>query len=136
MADDYTGADAVEDGQEGVAEYGVAGFSRGSLIGGTIAAASTAIAGVILAIPDTFLAPIRAFASGFAALISGTLGAPVTITDAGAETAAQSFLTGTASLLGPLAFPAAVLVSALGVMVFLWFIQRSSISPTQLIRRE
>jgi hypothetical protein len=133
MADDeYTASDAVNDGQEGVKEQGVVGYSRGTLIGGSIAASGTAIAGAILSFQDTLLAPVRAFTGSVATFISGTIGAPVIITDAGAETSATSFLSGTGALLGPLAFPAAVLVSALGMFLFLMFLRRISVSPTQL----
>ena len=132
MADDYSASDAVNDGQAGVAEDGVVSYARGTLIGGSIAAGGTAIAAFILNLQSTILAPVRAFTSSIATFIGGTIGAPVIITDAGAQTSATSFLSGTGALLGPLAFPAAVLVSALGMFLFLMFLRRISVSPTQL----
>ncbi|MFW6382844.1 MAG: hypothetical protein ACOCZD_02265 [Haloferacaceae archaeon] len=89
---------------------------------------------VIIGIPGTFLASLTAFADGTATFIRGTLGAPVIITDAGAVTSAASFASGTPALLGPFAFPVAVLVSLAGVYLFLLFLRRISISPLQLIQ--
>lgn len=122
----------VEDGAEGVEEQGVVDYSRGVIFGGGITALGLTIVEIIIGIPGTFLAPVRAFAGGIATFIGGTLGAPVIITDAGAATAAASFASGTAALLGPLAFPVAVIVSAGGVYVFILFLRRISVSPTQI----
>lgn len=124
----------VEDGAEGVEEDGVVGYTRGVIFGGGATALALTLVEVIIGIPGTFLAPVRAFAGGLATFIGGTLGGPVIITDAGATTSARSFLEGTAALLGPFAFPVAVLVSVAGVYVFLLFLRRVSISPLQLIQ--
>ena len=125
----------LSDGQQGVADQGVVSYARGTLIGGSIAAAGTAIVTIIIGIPSTVMAPVQAFASSLATFIGGTIGAPVIITDAGAQTSAASFLTGTAALLGPFAFPLAVAVSALGIFLFIMFLRRISVSPTQLWSR-
>lgn len=127
---------AVEEGSAGVAEYGVSQYAKMSVIGGALTAMAYAIAGLILGAFDTFMAPIRAFASGMATFIGGTIGAPVRITDAGAAASAASFVDGAAAALGPFAFPVAVLSSVAGMLIFLWFIRRISISPTQLLRRD
>ena len=124
----------VSDGQEGVADQGVVGFTRGVLIGGPVMAGAITIVEILVGIPQTFLAPVQAFASGLSSFISGTLLAPTTITEAGAAASAASFVSGTGALLGPLAFPVAVAVSAIGVFVFLMFLRRISISPLQLIQ--
>ena len=134
MSDDYTASDAVSDGQEGVEEQGVPGYAQGAVIGGSLSALAVALAQILLGIPGTFLAPVEAFASGLATFIGGTLGAPIRITDAGATASATSFLEGTGALLGPFAFPLAVVVSTGGVFVLLMFLRRISVSPTQLIR--
>jgi len=136
MADDYTAQDAIDDGSEGVSEEGVPGYAQMAVIGGILASLGYAISDLILSVQSTLFAPIRAFASGMATFIGGTLGAPIIITDAGAQTAASSFASGTASLLGPFAFPVAVAVSVSGVLVLLWFLSNSSITPWSIIGDE
>ncbi|MFD1601031.1 hypothetical protein [Halobellus rarus] len=128
-SDDYTASDAVEDGTEGVNDQGVPAYAQAAVIGSILASLGYAISDLILSVQSTLFAPVRAFASGIATFITGTLGAPVIITDAGAATAASSFASGTAALLGPFAFPVAVAVSVSGVLVFLWFVSNTSITP-------
>lgn len=130
MADDeFTAQDAMEDGTAGVEEQGVGGYAQGAVIGTSLSALGVALASFILSIQSTFLEPIRAFTGGIAKYIGGTIGAPVQITTAGAETSAASFASGTAALLGPFAFPLAVLVSVAGMSVFLWWLSNTEISP-------
>jgi len=137
MADDeYTATDAINDGTEGVDEQGVSGYAQASVIGGALAALGYAIADFILSVQGTLFAPVRAFSDGIATFIGGTLGGPIIITDAGAETSADSFTSGTAALLGPFAFPVAVGVSVAGVLVFLWFLSNTSITPWSVIGDE
>ena len=131
---DYDAQEVVSDGQDGVEEQGVVSYTRGAVIGGSASALAIALAQIILGIPGTFLAPIRAFAEGMATFIGGTLLAPVRVTDAGAAASAASFLEGTGALLGPFAFPLAVAVSIAGMYVFLLFLRRISISPLQLVQ--
>ena len=135
-SDEFTAEDAIEDGTEGVDERGVSGFAQAGVIGAALSALGFAIADFILSIQSTLFAPIRAFTDGIATFIGGTLGAPVIITDAGAQTSAGSFASGTAALLGPFAFPAAVAVSVAGVFVFLWFIRNQPINPIAVFRDE
>ena len=127
---------AVDEGSSGVAEHGVSQYARMSLIGGTLAALAYAIADLILGLGNTLMQPVRAFASGMATFIGGTLLAPVRVTDAGAAAAAASFTEGAAAALGPFAFPVAMLSVVVAMYIFLMFIRRISISPTQLIRRD
>jgi len=124
----------VDKGAEEVDERGVGGAVRSVLIGGSIMALATTVVEIITGIPGTIMAPLTAFAEGLATLIGGTLGAPVRITDAGSEASAESFLSGAAAALGPAAFPVAVLVSVVGLWLFLRFLQEISISPLQLLR--
>jgi hypothetical protein len=135
-SDDFTAQDAIDDGSEGVQEQGVGPYAQASVIGGALAALSYAIADFILSVQSTLFAPIRAFTDGIATFIGGTLGAPVIITDAGAATAASSFASGTASLLGPAAFPVAVAVSVSGVVIVIWFVRNQSINPIAVFRDE
>jgi hypothetical protein len=135
MADDETSTqDIVSEGADGVRDEGVVNYTRAVIFGGAATAGSYTLVEVIRGIPDTFLAPIRAFSGGLATFIGGTLGAPIQITEAGATTSAQSFTEGTAALLGPFAFPVAVGVGLVGVFLFIWFIRQISISPLQLIQ--
>ena len=134
MADEKSTEDIVTEGADGVRDEGVVSYTRAVIFGGAATAGSYTLVEVIRGIPDTFLAPVRAFSGGIATFIGGTLGAPIQITDAGAATSAQSFTEGTAALLGPLAFPVAVAVGLVGVYLFLLFLRRISISPLQLIQ--
>ncbi len=134
--DDYSASDAVEDGTEGVSENSVPEYAKMSVIGATLASIGYAISDLILSAQSTLFQPVRAFSSGISTFIGGTLGAPVIITDAGAETSAQSLTSGTAALLGPFAFPVAVGVSVLGVLVFLWFLQNNPITPWSVLGDE
>lgn len=124
----------VEQGADAVDERGVSGATRALLIGGSVFALATTIVEIITGIPGTFMAPLFAFADGFATLIGGTIGAPIRIIDAGSQASAGSFLSGAAAALGPFAFPVAVGVSIAGLYLFLRFLQEISISPLQLIR--
>ncbi|WP_144900885.1 hypothetical protein [Halobellus captivus] len=135
-SDDYTASDALEDGTEGVDERGVPGYAQAAVIGGILASLGYAISDLILSVQGTLFAPVRAFADGMATFIGGTLGAPILITDAGAETSASSFTSGTAALLGPAAFPVAVAVSVAGILVFLWFLSNNSITPWSILGDE
>ncbi|GAB7011771.1 hypothetical protein [Halolamina salina] len=136
MADDYTAQDAVEDGTTGVEEQGVGGYAQGAVIGSSLSALGIAIASFILNLQSTIFEPIGAFTGSIADYIGGTIGAPVIITDAGAETSAESLATGTASLLGPFAFPVAVLVSVGGMSIFLWWITNTEINPLSVFSDE
>lgn len=131
---DYTAEDAIEDGSEGVEEAGgVGAYARVGVLGSALAAIGYAISDLILSAQSTLFAPIQAFVDGIATFIGGTLGAPVIITDAGAQASAQSFLSGVGAALGPFAFPLAVGVSVAGVWVFLYFLSNTSISPLSVL---
>lgn len=134
MADDYDAQEVVSDGAEGVEEQGVVGYTRGVVIGGSATALALTLVEIIIGIPGTLLAPFRAFASGFATFITGTFSGPVLINEAGALASAQSFASGTGALLGPFAWPAAVLVSLTGTYLFILFLRRVSVSPLQLFQ--
>lgn len=133
---DYDADEIVEQGREGVQEHGVVDYTRAAVLGGSASALAIALAEIILGIPGTLLAPVRAFASGMAAFIEGSLLAPVRVTDAGATASVTSFLEGTGALLGPFAFPVAVAVAIAGTWIFIWFVQNVvSVNPGQLWRR-
>lgn len=100
-----------------------------ALLGGTFVAVTVQAWDFIASLGSTFMKPLRALGSGLATLITGTFGGPVIITDAGAQTAAQSITDGLVSYLGVLAFPVAVATSMAGIYVFAWFWSRMSLSP-------
>lgn len=131
---DYDAQEVVSDGAEGVEEQGVVKYTRGVVLGGGATALALTLVEIITGIPGTFLAPLSAFAEGFASFITGTFGGPVLINEAGAAATVASFASGTGALLGPFAFPAAVAVSLSGIYLFILFLRRVSISPLQLIQ--
>lgn len=124
----------VQKGADEVDERGVGGAVRSLLVGGSIMALATTVVEIINGAPGTFMAPLFAFADGLATFVGGTLGAPVRITDAGSKASADSFASGAAAALGPAAFPVAVLVSVVGLYLFIRFLQEISTSPLQLIQ--
>lgn len=130
--DDYDAQEIVEDGAEGVRDEGVVKYTRAVVFGGSATALALAIVEFLIGIPGALFAPVRAFTSGMASFITGTFGGPVIISEAGATTSARSFLEGTGALLGPFAWPVAVIVSLAGVYLFLLFLRRISVSPLQL----
>lgn len=135
-SDDFTAQDAIDEGSEGVQEQGVSGYARASVIGAALSALAFAIADFILSVQQTLFAPIRAFVDGMATLITGTLGGPLVINEAGAQASAQSFLSGVGAALGPFAFPLAVIVSTSGIFLFIYFLSNTSINPLTVWRDE
>lgn len=131
---DYDAQAVVSDGADGVRDEGVVDYTRAVVFGGGATALAITLVEILIGIPQTLLAPVQAFASGFATFIGGTFLAPTRVTDAGATASATSFLEGTGALLGPFAFPVAMGVSLAGMFLFLMFLRRISVSPTQLIR--
>lgn len=102
-----------------------------AVVGTALSALGYAAADAILSTGSLFLAPLRAIANGLATFFSGTLLAPTKVVDAGATSSAESFLTGKGSLLGPAAFPIAVLMAVAGVYVLYRFIVAAGVSPTK-----
>jgi len=81
------------------------------------------------------LGPPRALGQGLILLIDTTIGGLLTVFDAGTRTSAQSFIDGTASLLGPLAQPTALGVGMITIGVFMWSINRIGFTPLSFVRR-
>lgn len=109
-----------------VEEFGVGGVGWALIL---------ALIGTISAAGDLVLAPFRALAGGLEELVGGTIGGGVGVIDAAADAAAQSFTSGSGELLGPFAFPAAVLVVMLGVLIFMRFVSNIGFSPLSFISR-
>ncbi len=80
------------------------------------------------------LGPPRALGNGMIALIDATLGGMVDVFGAGTATTIYSFTDGTAALLGPLAQPASVGVIMITLFVFIWSVNRLSITPLSFVQ--
>ncbi len=104
-------------------------------IGATVLALAYAIQNGILNLWDSLGAIVSAFSGGIVSVISATFGEGAAVIGAGSTTSQESFLTGTASLLGPLAFPAAVGVTlaTLYLLIFVW--NRMSWNPLAFLGR-
>ena len=121
MSDDTSPWDVMSRAASGIQESGsFASWIRNRNIGGIIAAFTAAIIGGIMSLGDTFMAPFQAIGAGLGDLIGGTFGATVDVVDAGGATAVSSFTDGWAAALGPFAYPAAVFVVILGLLVLQW----------------
>lgn len=110
-------------------------FVQSRLIAGPLLAIALAVTSGILAFGEAVLAPIGAFLGGFADLIAGIFGESLGIVEAGATTASRSFLEGTAALLGPAAFPAAIATTIAGLWVLVYAYNRVKWSPIGWLQR-
>lgn len=117
-----------------VQKYGFVGFVQNVILGGItyqiglriiegIDGLGSIVFGIPTAIGLGMIGLIEAFFSG----LGDTFGAST-------ETAVRSFAHGTASLLGPFAQPFAVGMIMLSVGVFIWSLNRLSISPLSAIQ--
>lgn len=92
----------------------------------------------LIEIVDSFglllLGPVRALGRGIIALIDTTIGGMLQVFDAGTQTTVESFLSGTASLLGPLAQPASVGTIFLTFAVMIYAFNRLDIDPFIFVR--
>jgi len=104
-------------------------------IAGTVLAMAYAIQQGILNLGETLTGIVGAFSGGIMTLISTTFGQGAAVIGAGSTTSQESFLTGTASLLGPLAFPASVLVTLAALAVLVWGWNRMSWNPLAFLGR-
>lgn len=115
-------------------EGGLIPFIRNAGIGGVSYAIITQIIAAIRNGGSVLLGPPRAIGRGVVSLIDLTFGGLGDVFGAGTETTVRSFADGTAALLGPLAQPASVGVVMLSLAIFLYAINRLSISPLSAIQ--
>jgi len=104
-------------------------------IAGTVLAVAYAIQQGILNLGETITGVVGAFTGGIVTVINATFGQGAAVIGAGSTTTQQSFLTGTASLLGPFAFPAAVGVTLGALYLLVWTWNRSSWNPLGFLGR-
>lgn len=130
-----TGQEQAETAAELVDEYGgLRGFVENFGIGGILFAFFTQTIEAINATGELLLAPFRALAGGLAELVAGTFGRGDDIIGAGASTAVRSIESGLTALLGPFAFPFAVLIVMIAIWVFVRGISNIEFSPLVFIR--
>lgn len=118
-----------------VDEYGgLRPFVQQFGVGGIIFAFVVNIIDAINATGELLLAPFRALATGLSVLIEDTFGVSLDIIAAGGATAVRSIETGLAAILGPFAFPFAVLVVMIAIWIFIRAAQNIEFSPLVFIR--
>jgi hypothetical protein len=110
-------------------EGGLSNFLQNVGVGGISFALILSAIDAIDAAGELLLAPWRALAEGIVSLVGGTLGSAVDIVDAGGSTAVDSFTDGLAAILGPFAFPAAVLIVMVSVYLFIQAALNIELSP-------
>ena len=137
-SDDLDSAESILDrARTGISSSdSFATWVRNTGLGGIILTVVVVVQEAILGAGETFLAPLRALAGGIADLFSATFGNSILILDAGAVTAESALLSGITSSLGPFAFPVAVGVVILSLVVFSEGWQRYiGFSPLSFFRR-
>lgn len=134
MADDPDATEVINTASEDLEDQSISEYARNTVIGGSLRAIAITLVTIILAVGGAIFRPFGAFVDGMVSLITGTFGGPVLINEAGALTSAASFESGTASLLGPFAWPAAVLVSMIGIFLFIAALRRIDLSPLAIYR--
>lgn len=117
-----------------VQEYGFVGFIQNVILGGItyqiglrIIEGIDGLGSIVFGIPTEIGLGMIGLIDAFFTGLGDTFGAST-------ETAVRSFGEGTASLLGPFAQPFAVGVIMLSVGVFIWSLNRLSISPLSAIQ--
>lgn len=80
------------------------------------------------------LAPVKALGRGMVRLVDSTIGNVIAVFDAGTQATVLSFTDGVAALLGPFAQPTAVGVGMLSIGVFIYTVNKLSISPLSFLR--
>lgn len=117
-------------------EGGLIPFFRNVGVGGVAMATIAQTIGMITGVGGVIMKPLEAFGDGIAGLVDATFGTVVVgIIEAGGNTAIASFATGTWSLLGPAAAPAAVVTAMVTIWLFMEFVDRIGFSPLAFIQR-
>lgn len=110
-------------------EGGLVPFVRNVGFGGVSYAIILQLIEIITTGGAVMFGPVRALGRGVVLLVDGTFMNLLRTFDAGTAATVESFLTGTASLLGPFAQPVSIGVVMLTLFVFMWALNRMSISP-------
>lgn len=113
---------------------GFTAFVRDYGLGGLVMAIFMRLIEIVDSFGLLLLGPVRALGRGLIALIDGTIGGMLEVLDAGTAASVESYLNGTAALLGPLAQPAAVGTIMISMAVFIYGFNRLDIDPFIFIR--
>lgn len=100
-----------------------------ALMGGTFATIAFTFWDFIESLGQTIMAPFRAFAEALSTLITGSIGGPVVMLEAAAQTGVQSLTEGLFSTFGIFAYPVTMFAVMSGIWVFAQFWQRANLSP-------
>jgi hypothetical protein len=113
---------------------GFTAFVRDYGLGGILNAVFLAIIGGVSDFGNIIFGAPAALGRGVIDLINVVFAGLGSVVGSGSQTAAESFASGVASLLGPLAQPAAVGTVMLSFAVFLYSLNRLNISPLTIIQ--
>jgi hypothetical protein len=113
---------------------GFSAFVQDYGIGGVVFAIFAQIITGIESAGTILLGPPRALGEGLIALVETTIGGMLSVLDAGTATTVESFLSGSAALLGPLAQPASVGVIMITLAVFIYGVNRLELSPLSFLQ--
>lgn len=113
---------------------GFVAFIRNVGLGGVAYAIILQLIEGVQSFGTILLGPPRALGKGLIRLVDTVIGGMLQVMDAGTATTVESFLNGTAALLGPFAQPAAVGIMMMTIAVFIYSINRLNISPLSFLR--
>lgn len=118
----------LTDGAENVQDAGgLTAFLEEYGVGGVLWAAFIGIADTINSAFNLVTTPFDSTASGLEDVIDETFADA--IIGSGVDVAVNAFESGLTNMLGPFAFPAAVLIVMLGIMIFMWFAGTIAYAP-------
>lgn len=129
-----TAAHTSEQAAGYISEVGFLDFVKNYVYGGIVYSVGLEANEGIRTAGDLVLAPIRALGRGTITLVDGTFNQLLRVTDAGTAATVESFTTGAAAALGPLAQPASVGVAMLTLFTFMWAVNRIGFSPISFVR--
>ena len=110
-----------------VSSVGLVGLVEQYGLGGIFYALFLQVIDFIMNAGSLFLAPLRAFRDGVAAIIEASL--PDEILRASVSYSAYSLTEGEWAIFGPLTFPVGVVVTMAGVWLFLEMLRRVDLNP-------
>jgi hypothetical protein len=110
-----------------VSSVGLVGLVEQYGLGGVLYALSLQAIEFTMNLGSLFLAPLRAFRDGVAAIIEASL--PDEILRASVSYSAYSLTQGEWAIFGPLTFPVGVVVTMAGVWLFLEMLRRVDLNP-------
>jgi hypothetical protein len=125
----------TETAADRIANQGFESFLRNTVIGGIILAVAYGAIDLVQGLFGMLMRPLESVGFGISRFLDATFGRSVDIIEIGGRVAELSFIEGTARFLGPLAFPAAVLITMLTLWLFAEGWERVGFSPLDFVRR-